>query len=227
MPTISESQNADLAGYVPFERPPVISQMVTDNKPKANRFVRCPLPPFSSDPDTLRQFETGNQVPQIRVWPVPPQSGGTTIINNAASTSSSSSSGSTPSSGIAIKTATLTTGLIDVGNSFVGSVAVAKSFQLISVSASAACEVRLYGSSDVQSFDLARATDAPVPAEIVSNIIVDVAFDAAPFLWPFQNVIAANQTSPQTTTIFVTVINTGDTGLTAVTINIGYVPLES
>jgi hypothetical protein len=31
--------------------------------------IRCPLPPFNADPDTLRQFETG-QVPQIRFLPL-------------------------------------------------------------------------------------------------------------------------------------------------------------
>lgn len=230
MATLADSLKADLSGYGPPkpERPPALAQMLNDNKPKANSFRRCPLPPFSSDPDTLRQFETGNQVPQIRVWPVPTQSlSGTTVINSAASVSSSSGSSSTPSSGIAIKTATLNAGLIDVGSSFVGSVAMAKSFQLISVLSTEACEIRMYGSGVVQSFDLSRATDAPPQAEIIPNIITDVVFDTLPYSWQFQSIVGANQDATQTTTIYVTVINTTDSVLTNVTVSIGYVPLEA
>lgn len=228
MPSIEEAVNLDRSGYGPPKRP-VLSPGGLENRINVNANRRFILPPFGADTDSIRQFlEDGNPNPKIRVWPVPQAAtNSTTVINNAASVSSSSSSSSTPSSGIAIKTATLNTGLIDVGSSFVGSVAIAKSFQLISLTSTEACEIRMYGTNVVQSFDLSRATDDPVPAEIIPNIITDVIFDTLPYSWQFQSVVAANQGAPQTTTIYVTVINTTDSVLTNVTVSIGYVPLES
>lgn len=228
MPSIEEAVNADRSGYGPPKRP-VLSPGGLENRININANRRFILPPFGADTDSVRQFlEDGNPNPKIRVWPVPPASNLTTIINNAASSASSdSSSSSSTSSGIAIKTATLNTGLIDVASSFVGSVAIAKSFQLISLTSTEACEIRMYGTDVVQSFDLARLTDDPVPAEIIPNIITDVIFDTLPYSWQFQSIVAANQSTPQTTTIYVTVINTTDSVLTNVTVNIGFVPLEA
>lgn len=227
MPSIKDAVGADLAGYQPAERPPVLSEMLNNNKPKANPMIRCPLPPFNSDPDTLRQFETGFGVPQIRVIPLPPATGASSTGLVAASTSASSSSGGSSASGLVAKTATLLTGVIGAGGSFVGSVAMAKSFQLLTLSVDTASEVRLYGSDVMQSFDQARLTDDPVPAEISSNIITDVVFDSAPYTWAFQNRVGVNQDATQTTTAYITVVNPGTTPISNVQVVVTFLPLES
>jgi hypothetical protein len=244
LPSISESTKADLSGYTPVANLPVTYEMVNNNKPRANPAIRCPLPPFNLDPDTLRQFETGNSAPQIRVMPVPMQTGNSTTILNGGgfignvgtSASSGSGSGSGGGSGgsgsgsgsaLTLKSVVLTTGSIAVGGSFLGSVSMAKSFQLISLTTNQPCDVRIYGNSSIQSFDATRAVDAPVPAEVSDNIIADVIFDTMPFTWGFQNAIGANQDNPQSTNVYITVLNTGNATLSPVQVTITYVGLES
>jgi hypothetical protein len=229
MSSIKDAMAADLSGYSPVSSPPksAIPQVIV-NYPKANVFIRCPLPPFNSNPDTLRQFETGSDAPQIRVWPLPQLSAAsTTVISGGTTTSSSSSGSSTTSTSLPIKTATLTTGVIPAGGFFSGTISLAKSFQLVSITANSACEVRLYGSSLIQSFDSARLPDAPVPAEITSNIITDVIFDTSPFTWSWQNRIGANQDASQTTNAYISIFNTGVAALASVQVFISYIGLET
>ena len=244
MPTIAQAQNADLSGYTPVANLPVTYEMVNNNKPRANPAIRCPLPPFNLDPDTLRQFETGNSAPQIRVMPVPMQTGNSTTILNGGgfignvgtSASSGSGSGSGGGSGgsgsgsgsaLTLKSVVLTTGSIAVGGSFLGSVSMAKSFQLISLTTSQPCDIILYGTNAIQAFDATRAVDAPVPAEISDNIICDVIFDTTPFTWGCQNLCGSNQDTPQSTNVYVTVKNTGVTTLSSVQVTISFIPLET
>lgn len=228
MPSINDAVNANLSGYKPAEPLPVLPEMINNNKPIANPSIRCPLPPFNIDPDTLRQFEVGNLTPQIRVIPLPQQTGGSNTITNTASSSSSSSSGGGSSiSGIALKSVTLTSGVIVVGGSQLTSVSMAKSFQLISIASTSACDIRLYGTNAAQSFDNSRLIDAPVPAETMMNLITDIVFDTAPFVWDFQNLVGANQDSPQSTTIYITIKNTGSAPLASTSLTFNFLPLES
>jgi hypothetical protein len=243
MPTIAQSQAADLSMYAPVTNPlPVIPTMI-NNKLGSNSSIRCPLPPFNIDPDTLRQFEVGSQTPQIRVLPVPVQTGNTTTViksasgfigsvgTSAATASGSSSggsgSGSSSSTNLTLKSVVLTTGSISVSGSFIGTVLMAKSFQLISLTTSQPCDVRIYGAANIQSFDATRAIDSPVPAEVSDNIIVDVIFDTLPFTWGCQSLVGSNQDVPQSTNVYVSVLNTGNTTLSPVQVTISYLPLET
>lgn len=233
MPSIKDNMGADLSRYRAIEAPklPVVAQMINDNKPRANVFIRCPLPPFNSDPDTLRQFETGNQVPQRRVIPLPVMATvGTSQVSLAGSafviSSSSSSSPAAPTQLLPLS-ASLSTGGLATGDNFQGSVQMSKSFQLLSLSANEVCEVRLYGTSSAQSFDAGRAEGDPVPPEISQNIISCVTFDSLPYNWPWQNKIGANQDTPQSLTVYVTVFNTDVSAVTNIDIAIGYLPLEA
>jgi hypothetical protein len=225
MPSIRDAVNSDLSGYKPVEQLPVMAEMI-NNKTAANPSIRCPLPPFNIDPDTLRQFEVGNLTPQIRVIPLPQQTGGSTTISTASASSSSSGGGSSTSS-LTLKSVTLISGVINVGGSQLTSVSMAKSFQLISLSSSAACNVRLYGTNAAQSFDNTRAIDAPVPAETMMNLITDIVFDTTPFVWNFQNITGTNQNTPQDTSLYITIKNINSTPLAGVTITLNYLPLES
>lgn len=229
MPSIKEASGADLTGYesIPAPKVPVIPSMITTQF-KANPSRRCVLPSFNSDPDSLRQFETGTQSPHIRIIPLPEVNNtpAPTRATVAASTSSSSSSTNVTTSLKAVSV-TISTGPLAAGASFTGSVQMQKSFQLLSLTSSALSEVRLYGTKASQSFDNSRVTDAPVPAEISQNIVSCVVFDAMPFSWPWQNKIAANQDTPQSSTVYVSVFNTDVIAVTSITVTISYLPLES
>jgi hypothetical protein len=179
----------------------------------------------------LRQFEQGAGVPQIRIIPPPMvvQTGATAATSGQLATSSSSSSSSSTTVSLTAASVTVNVGTLGPSASFIGTASVLKkSFQLLSITANAAVDVRLYGSATAQLLDEGRAVDDPVPAEVSQNIITDVLFDTTPYLWGWQNRIAANQDTPQTGTIYVSVINpsSSDT-LTGVAVVITYLPLES
>ena len=228
MPSLKDSL-VDASGYVLLPaKPPIMAIVPANSSPSTN--LRCPLPPFNSDPDTLRQFEDQSAGPKNRVWPIPQQSGGvtnTTITKTVISGSSSSGSSSTvtPSPTLSATFATLTTGLLV--SAFQGSVAMAKSFQLLSMGVSNPCEVRIYGSASAQAADIYRLTGAPVPPEITANLITCVTFDTVPYTWTFQSVSGVNGSSPQTSMIYVSVFNTIPSSQTPVTVTIQFLPLES
>jgi hypothetical protein len=238
MSTIKDAMGADLSGYR-SEAPKSQLGQTAEFRPKMNPSIRCPLPPFNFDPDTLRQFESAS-APQVRIIPLPPIASGaaavtakqivalttasvSTTIVNSTNTTNTTNTGAT----LAIKSAFMATGVLSAGMSDTDIVVMAKSFQLISVTADAKCEVRLYGTSVAASFDGGRAVDSPVPAEVSSNIISCVSLDTAPFTWPFQDRCGANQDAPQTANIYFTVFNTAVVDVPNINVTIAFIPLES
>lgn len=233
MPSIKDAVGSDLSRYQSMA-PDLAAKTttpITQSTMRASTILRCPLPSFGTDPDTIRQFEQGAGVPQIRIIPPPniAATSATAATSGQLASSSSSSSSSSTTVSLTAASVTVNVGTLIPQASFIGTASVLKkSFQLLSMSASAAVDVRLYGTSTSQLIDEARLVDDPVPAEISQNIITDVLFDTVPYVWGWQNRIAANQDSPQSGTIYVTVINpsTSDT-LTGVAVVITYLPLES
>jgi hypothetical protein len=210
----------------PPKSPPSVPNTVTSG---ANPYIRCPIPPLNIDPDTLRQFNQNGKTPTRRVIPLPISTvgGGGSVTNTTVINEGSSSSGSSTtklvSASVALSVPSLTPGQV-----FVATVTMAKSFQLLQITSTQAVEVRVYSNSSAQSSDRVRITDAPVPFEVFPGIITDIVFDTAPYIWNWQNRIGANASSPQTTSIYVTVINPSQlTGVPAATISIQYLPLES
>ena len=227
MPSLQDAiqSSKSLSGYEPVPtKPPVLATVPTESGPSTN--LRCPLPPFNADPDSLRQFEDSSTGPKNRIWPQPQKSGSvstTTVVTNQSTSTSSSSS----TSNLQSKIVGITTGLLPASTVFQGSVTMAQSFQLLSLTVSGPCEVRLYGSQAAQSIDAYRVTGAPVAAEVTGNIITCVTFDTAPYVWGFQSVVGSNQNIPQTTAIYVSVLNTNPLLANAVTATIKYLPLEA
>jgi hypothetical protein len=228
MPSLKDVLSKGLpAGYVPVENAPPAAPP-TDDAQFSSSMARCPLPPTNADADSIRTFQKGSSTPQFRVMPLVPQSGGTTTITEESSTSSSSGSSSS-SSGSTTPTAQTISVTVNVAASeaVVTQVTASRSFQLFSISSNAGCCVRLYGNAAAQSTDNARAIDAPVPAELTQNIIVDVVFDTTPYFWTTQNIAGVNSDSPQGKTLYVTILNPTDTPLSNVTVFITFLPLES
>jgi hypothetical protein len=216
-------------GYSPVGEteaaPPPAQQ--NDDAQFASPRTRCPLPPTNADADSLRTFQKGSSTPQFRVMPlVPPTGGSVTVTTGGGTSSSGSSSSGGSSSASAAKTASVTVN-IPANSAILTRVTIASSFQIFSVAATAPVDVRLYGSQAVQSSDTARQVDAPVPAELTQNIILDVVFDTVPYFWNTQNIVGVNADSPQSTSLYVSVFNKMSTPLSNITIYITYVPIES
>lgn len=231
MPSIRDAVHADLSGYSPANPVAKTTAPVTQSTMRASPILRCPLPPFGADVDSLRQFEQGAGIPQIRIIPPPlvmPSTSTGAASGQLASSSSSSSSSSTTVS-LTAATVVVNVGTLAPSGVFIGTASILKkSFQLLYMSSTSAVDVRLYGTSTAQLLDSTRLIDDPVPAEVGENIISDVLFDTAPFTWGWQNRIAANQASPQVATIYVTVVNPSTTDtLIGVAVSITYLPLES
>lgn len=230
MPSIAEMEKADLSGYVASERAPQSSAVPspqTDLEPNFSPMMRCPMPPLSSNPDNLRQYYLGGKTPQYRLLPLPSQlmSGAATAV--AATSVTSTASAAAAATSLAAKSASVTTGILPPGGIFTGTISLAKSFQLLQLLANTNCDVRLYGAAATQGFDLLRAPDAPVPPEIVPSMISDVILDSNPLQWSWQNRMGANSDSPQTATIYVTIVNLSTTDSAAITVTVQYVPLET
>jgi len=223
---------SDLSGYRPTTDPVVkTTAPVTQSTMRASTILRCPLPSFGADVDSLRQFEQGAGVPQIRIIPPPviAQVAKTAAASGQFASSASSSSSSSTTVSLVAASVTINVGTLAPLSSFSGSASVLKkSFQLLSISATQACEVRLYGTALAQLIDSGRATDDPVPAETSQNIMTDIGFDTIPYVWGWQNRICANGDVPQTGTIYVTVVNPDSSNtISGLAVVITYLPLES
>lgn len=229
MATLREAQQTDLSNYEPVA-PKAMNALppMTDFQPVYNPYIRCPLPPISVTPDSLRQYYVGGQVPQFRVLtPTNNNNGGgstTTITNNITSTAASSSS--TTSTSIAAKTISLNTAVLNPGDVYFGSLSVSRSFQLLSISTSSPCRIEIYGSAIAQNLDAGRNLDeAPIPGT-QQDLITDVVLDTNPYQWSWQNRIGHNSDNPQNAVAYITVTNI-DVISEAITITLIYAPLEN
>jgi hypothetical protein len=212
-------------GYVPVEGTPPPPQPSDDAQFSSPR-SRSPLPPTNADADSLRTFQKGSSTPQFRNLPLPPPTSATTSTTSSGASFSSGSSGGGSSSSSVAKTISVTVN-VPANSATLTRVTASRSFQLFSVGATAPCDVRLYGNQGTQSADSSRQTDAPVPAELSQNIILNVVFDTAPYFWNTQNISGLNADNPQGTSLYVSVFNPNSTPLSNVTVYITYFPIES
>lgn len=233
-------------GYVPMEDPPTPPAVESkDQAHEASSVMRCPLPATNADADSIRMAQKGSSSPQFRILPLVPQTGGsTTVVTgggiSAASGSSSSLSASTQAAitaavAAAVAAAAKTTVVaqtvsmtinVPANGATITRVTAAHSFQLVSISTNAPCDVRLYGTQSAQSTDTARQVDAPVPAELTQGIIIDVDFDTPPYFWGTENIVGVNTDSPLTTNLYVSVFNSNSAPLSNVSVYITYIPIE-
>lgn len=234
MASLKQAQNTDLTGYEPVA-PRAIGALppMMDFQPVYNPYIRCPLPPISVTPDSLRQYYVGGQVPQFRVLTPPNTSNGgsgngssTTVIQTAVSTTTSSSGGTSTSTSIVAKSISLTTAILNPNDIYFGSISTSKSFQLLNISSSSPCRIEIYGSNIAQTLDAGRGLDvAPTPGT-QQDLITDIVLDTAPYQWSWQNRVGHNADNPQNGVAYVTVTNI-DAISEAITITLIYVPLES
>jgi hypothetical protein len=219
-----------ISGFAPVENSTKGAPMVTGTLGQ-NVYRRCPLPPFSTTPDALRQFDEGGKIPTRRVIPLPIQTiaaaGGNIVTNVTSTASASSSSSGTSTATLASATASLNVPALSGGQVYTATASLAKSFQLLQITATNAVEVRMYGTSLAQTIDISRVTDAAPAFETTQGLITDVVFDTTPYQWAFQNRVAANADSPQASTIYFTVINPSTSGIGSTVVTVTYVTMES
>ena len=225
-------RNLDLSGYSPASaaRFPPTTGVNESLQPVRGAYTRCLLPAiWQPSPDALREMYVGGKIPQTRLFNPPQPVGGgasvagTTIIEGLSPISGGGSSTNNllKSSQVVVKTPTL-----PPGGTFISSVTMSDSFQLLLVTAGAPCRVELYGTAAAQAQDFSRALDVPPPAGTMQNLISDVSIDTVPYQWSYQSRIGANADNPQTSAIYVTITNVSATSSAALTVTFQFVPIE-
>jgi len=227
-----DMKNGWPAGFQPSDALPDSSQGANPAAPPAaNPRMRTAVPATNADADLINQVGKGGSNPQFRMLPLPPTNGGAvTVVENGGSSSSSgggSSSGGSSTVSLLPKTATILVPALGAGSLALLSVSLSQSFQILSVASNNACDVRLYGSAAAQTADSTRSSDAPVPAEATQNIILNVIFDTVPYIWYCQNIVGANGLAPQSTLLYLTVVNDSVGPISGTVITLVYVPLET
>lgn len=195
----------------------------------ANPFIRCPLPPFNASPDTLKQFEENGKVPARRVIPLPIQTqagGNVTVVNNTSVTNTGSSTTSTGTTSVASLTVTLNCPTMNPGDVFQATLTVAKVAVLLIATASDPCEIRIYGDPITQISDAGRAIDNAPPYEVTPGLVSDVVFDSSPYIFNWQNRVFANQDTPVTTNLYITVLNPATGSVITPSVTVTYLTLE-
>lgn len=228
MPKLSEVLKINKDHFSPVNKKDNHGFMLSKTfEPTVNPVIRCPLPPVSATPDSLRQFYIGGQIPQARLLISDDSDDTKTTTSTTVKTTNNVtvSTGNATQSTISAKQASIKTGVLNENGQFVTALNISKSFQLLFASSSNPCRIRIYGTALAQNNDLARDLNtSPIPG-ITQNIITDMILDNAPYQWYFQNRVGNNSDSPQKSLIYVTISNIVNSS-TAITVTIGYVPLE-
>ena len=232
MPALNDMTRQSLSGFQAVENPKTPPPATVPGAVLGgNRYLRCPLPPFNSSPDVLRQFNESGKVPATRVIPLPVATTlgtGTTVTEAVSTFGSGSSSGggasSTTNSPVATP-AIVSVPAVAAGSSFTTIIQASFSFQLLSVSANQPLEVRLYGSALAQTSDAPRLIDTAVPFESAQNVITDVVLDTVPYKWTWQNRVGNNADSPQSANLYVSVRGLSGAALSPAMVTILYAPI--
>jgi hypothetical protein len=235
MPSLAEAQQPRPDNYVPVERPsPPISSVSTQQNltPGQNPHMRCPVPQTNFSSDARNQFYRGNTIPQFRTFSPPPltSSTGTSAGGNTTSSSSSSTivnNNTTNSVTLKPLMASLTTPVLNPGQTYTTSLAFSRMFGIIRVTATAAARVRVYATVQAQTSDLIRPTTQAPAYGTTQGLILDITMDTAPYNWLTTWLpVGANGDSPATPLAYVTVDQIAAMS-GPVTVSFSYLPLES
>jgi hypothetical protein len=222
-----------LKGFEAVENPPVPPMSKSEEQDMLNPYLRCPLPPFSTTVDTIRQWNMTGKLPVMRVIPLPTQQGAgggasSNVTNVTTTTSGSGGGSSTTPTSLAPVTLLVPVPTLLPGGTYSTSLPAAKSYQLIMVGATQPVEVRLYSNATTQAVDASRITDVSVSFNQIQGVVTDIVMDTPPYSWGWENRTGANADSPQTTKLYVTVVNPSQVASTPATmVTIVITPLES
>jgi len=211
----------------PNQKPPAAQQDSRLNSLLKSPYARCPLPASNNSADSLRQWGQGSEVPIFRTSAPPANSsngGGSSTINvGSISTSSSSSGGTTPATMPSSQNASVTTPTLAPGQTWTGTLQMAKSFIVVQATTSAFARVELYGTKIAQTLDLSRPVTQG-PPNTTRGLILDVALLTAK-TWQVLDCVGSNDDSTRSKTIYITITNLS-TGAGAITASLLFVPEE-
>jgi len=193
-----------------------------DLQPTLNSMMRCPLPPVNVTPDTTRQFYRGGMLPQIRVMS-PPNAATSGAGSGGTSTSGAISSSSSTTVSLTVKQIAITTGILNPNENFSGVVALGKVFELIQMSSSTACRVRLYGTQNALNLDLSRPIDVAPAFGTEQGLILDSVLDSSPFTFALEGISGSSGDAPQSDLIYIAVTNVGS-ATTPISVTFSYLP---
>lgn len=232
MPTLAESRRqVDPARYQRMESPLAAQTPAASLEPVFNPTIRCPLPPLSTTPDTLRQFYRGGIIPENRIFSPPPLSGN----NNNGGTSTSTTVVQTSSTSTTVlptaKNASITTPVLNAGVSYQGVLTMAKSFILMQVSVDQPARVELYSNANFQTLDAGRmafigSTPNPPVAGTQHGVIADLYLDSTLSWIMSSDAVASNADNPQSVLIYITVTNIS-ASTNSITASLAYVEQQS
>ncbi len=233
MPTIAESQNVDTSGYariVPSVIPPPKHPENLLVQRSANQICSLPnLPGTFPSTDNVVGFGLAGKIPQWRAAIPNPNttgSGGGAAVAATTIISTAGSNTTTNNPPIA-KAASAMAPPLNPGQSFTGTVLLAKSFYLLSVSVSSPVRVELYSTSAARASDMSRSATTPPGYGNEQGLIGDFNLPNAPTTWATDPaVIGGNGDTPQSNVIYLTITNiSGSSATPAVTFS--YVPLQA
>lgn len=234
MPSVQDAINADRSRLTPIEtpqagqKPPAAQIDARVNSLLKSPYARCPLPPSNNSADSLRQWGQGSDVPMFRTQTPPTMSGsgGGSSTSTAVVVSSSSGGGGgtvTPTLPTA-QTVNATTPTLAPGQTWQGTVQMAKGFLMQVVSGSAPCRVELYGNKTAQTLDLSRPITTP-PASTTPAIIMDVALQST-LSWQVLDCVGSNGDGTVSATIYITITNLS-ASVRAISVTLRFVPEQS
>lgn len=238
MPTLAQatSRSIEDLGYTRIQPASIAPARPPLPEPTQLQFMRSPLPPISTTPDSLRQFHTPG-IPQMRIIPPasqstgggtgggPASSGSTTVVVGSGGAGTGGSS-TTVINTQSLKNASVTTPTLSQGQSSQIAVPMATVFALISVSVNKPARVRLYSTKAAQTADVNRSTSAPVVIGSESAIIADFLLLANTELnWTCSPaLIGFNDDSTRVSTCYVTITNPNPSSATF-TVSFTFAPL--
>ena len=239
MATLKQAtQPLDESKYERINSPAYAAMMPPPNarslEPGYNPNMRCPVPPSPFTPDSSRQFYRGNSIPQFRIFSPSTLSGnnnssgggsvtnvGTTIVQSGGTSTTTTNT----TTALQIKSASLSTTVLNPGDFYTGVASLSQSFNLIAISVSKPCRVRLYATVNAQNADLMRDSNTAPAFETTQGLIADVVIDSPPWSWLMTpSPTGTNGDFPRTTNTYYT-INNLDTASGVLQASLQYVAL--
>jgi hypothetical protein len=230
--TIDQATQVDTSGYTRIVSPVIPPAQHPENllvQRNANQVCSLPnLPGTFPSTDNVVGFGLAGKIPQWRAA-IPSSStavsgGGTTAATTVVTSSTSTVTTNNPP---IAKTASAMAPPLNPGQSFVGTVLLAKSFYLLSVSVSAPVRVELYSTAAARASDMSRAATTPPGYGNEQGLIGDFNLPNAPTTWATDPaVIGGNGDSPQSNVIYLTITNISVSSSTP-SVTFSYVPLQS
>jgi hypothetical protein len=222
---LSESLNIDLDGYAPaIENTGGGGTVLSNNslEPAYNPVIRCPLPPVSVTPDSLRQYYLNGQIPQYRLLTPQPVQNNSTITNTTTevvTNTTGTTSGTTYST-----QKTLVTGKMNPSDQFQGTVTLSPTFAIQRVTVSAPARVRVYGTQEAQVNDAGRSVSTYPVSTSATPLVLDVVIDDKTewSMSPFG--LGANGDTPQLPVAYVTVDSLAPSTVSSISVGFIYAP---